>query len=97
MLTLPTPKKDPFTFNAWVCRDCYDKHHSHPLDHEALAQDNRSETDLLKHLNDCALHDNTDSNTGAGINEYSTSECDGCRTFIAGTRYRLYCVQHPQA
>lgn len=36
------------------------------------------------------LADNTDSETGEGIHDFSHSACDGCHSHLGGSRYRLH-------
>jgi hypothetical protein len=44
----------------------------------------------LRNLLDVDLWDNTDSDTGEGIDEFSWSSCDGCGSSLGGSRYRLH-------
>ena len=79
--------------DLWVCQDCYVTHHygaryeqgrwyagdaDWPCDREPL-----SECDGLE------LADNTNSETGDGIDEFSRNPCDGCGSSLGGYRYRL--------
>jgi hypothetical protein len=43
----------------------------------------------LGYLGGLELADNTDSDTGAGIDGFSWSWCDGCHSTLGGSRYRL--------
>lgn len=78
---------------AYVCTDCYFAHHYGATEHNgewfAGESDTPSDREPLALLAayDCA--DNTDSETGAGIEEFSMSRCEGCGSTLGGARYRL--------
>lgn len=81
-------------FNVWVCVDCYFAHHYgwHEHDGQWFAEESDTPCDRepLKLLESCGnITDNTDSETGEGINEFSWRSCDGCGSGLGGGRHRL--------
>lgn len=81
--------------SVWVCTDCYFAHH-----HGAEQRNGKwyagetlepAEREPLAYLLDegVELADNTDSETGEGMREFSWSQCDGCGSTLGGSRYRL--------
>ena len=79
--------------DVWVCVDCYVSHHYGAHEHEGewFAGDGDSPCDgePLTLLADFHLADNTDAETGDGIDGFSWSRCDGCGSTLGGSRYRL--------
>jgi hypothetical protein len=76
-----------------VCTDCYFAHHyGRQFTNGAWyagENDQECEFEPLAHLNGMELADNTNSDTGEGIEEFSRGDCDGCDQWRAGSRYRL--------
>jgi hypothetical protein len=66
---------------TWVCTDCYFAHHYGATGCEP--------SEPLALLDGFELADNTDSDSGEGIDEFSWSSCDGCGSTLGGSRYRL--------
>jgi hypothetical protein len=86
------------TADIMVCTDCYFAHHygttSQPTaDGETVwysgESDESADREPLARLTECELSDNTDSETGEGIDDFSWSSCDGCGSTLGGSRYRL--------
>jgi hypothetical protein len=80
--------------DAWVCQDCYLAHHYATDDHGAqrwLAgeSDTPADREPLSRLDGLEAFDNTDAETGEGIDEFSWSRCDGCGSTLGGERHRL--------
>ena len=81
--------------NVWVCTDCFITHHYGAVEHEGLWYPGESDTPMpagfqpLSELAEHHIFDNTDSNTGEGIKEFSTRQCGGCGSLLHGGRYRL--------
>jgi hypothetical protein len=79
--------------NIEVCVDCYFAHHygATLVDGEWFAgeSDSPCEREPLKHMDNCELADNTDSETEEGITDFSWGSCDGCGSNLGGSRYRL--------
>jgi len=80
--------------NVYVCTDCYFAHHygAVEVDGEWFAGESDSPCDRepLSRLADCdSLADNTDSETGEGLQDFSWSQCEGCGSTLGGARYRL--------
>jgi len=79
--------------NVWVCVDCYFAHHygAVEIDGEWFAgeSDTPCDREPLSRLVDCDLADNTDSETGEGIDDFSWRSCSGCGSTLGGSRYRL--------
>ncbi len=79
--------------NVYVCQDCYFAHHYGAHEHEGMwysgDSDTPAECEPLARLAEYELADNTDSETGDGIDEFSWSRCDGCGSHLGGSRYRL--------
>jgi len=79
--------------DVWVCTDCYFAHHYGATEHEGAWYAGESDTpadwEPLHELEGFHLADNTDSNTGDGIDTFSWSSCDGCGSTLGGSRYRL--------
>lgn len=78
---------------AWVCVDCYFAHHYGMSEHEgqwfAGESDTPADRKPLALLDEFELADNTESETGEGMDEFSWSSCDGCGSTLGGARYRL--------
>jgi hypothetical protein len=76
-----------------VCTDCYFAHHYGAHEHEgqwfAGESDSPCDDEPLSELDGYELADNTDSETGEGIDTFSWSSCDGCGSTLGGSRYRL--------
>lgn len=79
------------TYTARVCVDCYFVHHYGFEADNISAEGVIRETGLvaLSDLGDAHAFDATDSETGEGIDDFSSSSCDGCGTHLAGARYEL--------
>jgi hypothetical protein len=79
--------------NVEVCTDCYFAHHYGATEHEgqwfAGESDTPCDREPLAKLAGLDLADNTDSETGDGIDEFSWSSCDGCGSTLGGSRYWL--------
>jgi hypothetical protein len=90
-----TQKRAPRDYaDIWVCVDCYFAHHYGAHEHEgqwyAGESDIPSDRKPLGMIDDERhLADNTDSETGEGIDSFSMSRCDGCGSSLGGERYRL--------
>lgn len=78
---------------VWVCVDCYFSHHYGAREHEgqwfAGESDSPCDREPLALLAPFELADNTDSETGEGMDDFSWSSCDGCGSTLGGSRYRL--------
>ncbi len=57
-----------------VCIDCYMDHH---------------EGRQMKDNSAVTWTDNTDSDSGAGITDFSAARCGCCHSTLAGARYRM--------
>ena len=94
MSDFDVPTVYPNEGDVWVCTDCLFAHTYGWFQHEGQWYVNDSDTpcelEPLKFLDDVDLWDNTDSETGEGIDEFSWSSCDGCRSHLGGSRYRLH-------
>jgi hypothetical protein len=83
--------------NVWVCTDCYFAHHYGAHEHEGAWYAGDSDTPanreplalLVGKGQPGYLFDNTNSETGEGIDEFSRDRCDGCGSSLGGSRYRL--------
>lgn len=80
--------------DVMVCTDCYVAHHygAHEYNGQWFAGETDEPADrppLALIEPDWFLTDNTDSETGEGIEEFSSRDCQGCGSFLAGGRYRL--------
>lgn len=79
--------------DIWVCVDCYFSHHYGYHKHEgewyAGESDTPSDREPLSLVSDYELADNTDSETGEGIDDFSWRSCEGCGSTLGGSRYRL--------
>lgn len=79
--------------NAEVCTDCYFAHHyGYRWDGRewyAGESDEPCEREPLALLAGYDLADNTDSETGEGIDTFSWHSCEGCGSGLGGARYRL--------
>ena len=80
--------------DIWVCTDCYFAHHYGWHEHEgkwyAGESDSPADREPLGLVDDgLQLADNTDSETGDGIDDFSWSSCSGCGSTLGGSRYRL--------
>ena len=78
---------------VWVCTDCYFAHHYGAHEHDgqwyAGESDSPADREPLALLDGYDLADNTDSETGVGIDEFSWSSCGGCGSTLGGSRHRL--------
>lgn len=76
-----------------VCHDCYFAHHYGASEHDgewfAGESDSPCDREPLNRLDGYELTDNTDSESGDGIHEFSWSWCEGCGSALGGSRYRL--------
>jgi hypothetical protein len=82
------------TFSSvWVCVDCYLTHHYGAQKNDgkwfAGESDTPCDREPLNRLSDSEIADNTNSETGEGINDFSRYSCDGCGSTLGGSRYRL--------
>lgn len=59
--------------DTWICSECYSDHH------EGRAMKDQS----------VSWADNTNSETGEGIHDFSSSFCGCCGTTLAGYRFRM--------
>lgn len=79
--------------DVWVCVDCYFTHHYGAHEHEgewfAGESDTACDREPLTLLEGCELADNTDSETGEGMDDFSWRSCQGCGSTLGGSRYRL--------
>lgn len=62
--------------DVWVCEDCYYAHHT-------------GENYPATYDNSVDWTDNTNSETGEGIEHFSHSTCKCCGSILAGARYRM--------
>lgn len=88
-------------YDIWVCVDCYFAHHYGAHEHDgqwfAGESDTPADREPLALLSTVAKYvspwadvtDNTDSETGEGIDPFSSSACEGCGSPLGGARYRL--------
>ena len=78
---------------AYVCTDCYFAHHygATEVDGQWFAgeSDTPCDREPLVLLNGFDLADNTDSETGEGIDDFSWRSCEGCGSTLGGSRFRL--------
>lgn len=77
-----------------VCSDCYQIHHYGAFDHyDDDERDALRETECqIAYSQECEtfeLADNTDAETGKGIDAFSKDACDICGIGLAGYRFRL--------
>lgn len=76
-----------------VCVDCYFAHHYGARQHDgawfAGDSDTPCDCEPLARLVGLELADDTDSETGEGIETFSRSWCDGCGSTLGGERFRL--------
>jgi len=81
--------------DIYVCVDCYFTHHYGAVEHDGRWYAGESDTpcdrEPLSRLADwdADIADNTDSETGDGIDEFSWRSCEGCGSTLGGSRYRL--------
>jgi hypothetical protein len=79
--------------DVWVCTDCYFAHHYGATEVEgqwfAGDSDTPADRQPLARLDGFELADNTDSETGEGIDEFSWRSCQGCGSTLGGGRHRL--------
>jgi hypothetical protein len=87
---------DDLRCDVWVCTDCYFAHHYGPYQDENgvwfsnFNSDTPSDREPLSRIVGATyVADNTDSETGDGVDEFSWSTCDGCGSTLGGSRYRL--------
>lgn len=82
-----------FGDDVWVCTDCYFAHHygAEKRGEEWFVDGGQEPCDRepLTLLEGSVIADNTDSETGDGINEFSWRDCHGCGSTLGGARYRL--------
>ncbi len=81
-------------YDVWVCVDCYFAHHygAHEHDGQWFAGESDSPSDRMPLgliSDDVQITDNTDSESGEGIDEFSRQRCGGCGSSLGGNRYRL--------
>ena len=81
-------------YDIMVCEDCYFAHHYGATERDgqwyAGESDTASDHKPLGLVDDAdELTDNTDSETGEGIEEFARSRCEGCGSRLGGSRYRL--------
>jgi hypothetical protein len=95
----PPPPWDGY---VWVCDDCYTAHHYGA--HERAGQWFAGESDTPSELEPlgelarwCELADATDLETGAGLDGFSRSSCDGCGSRLGGARSRLAYKERAEA
>ncbi len=78
---------------AYVCVDCYFSHHYGATEHEgqwfAGESDAPCDREPLCKLEGYDLADNTDSESGEGMDDFSWRSCEGCGSTLGGARYRL--------
>jgi hypothetical protein len=82
---------------AMVCTDCYFAHHYGVTEAQtkdgtryfAGESDTFADREPLTLVAEYDLADNTDSNTGEGLEDFSWSSCDGCGSTLGGARFRL--------
>jgi hypothetical protein len=79
--------------DVWVCTDCCFAHHFGAHEHDgqwfAGESDIAADRQPLVLLEGYELADNTDSETGEGIDDFSWRSCDGCGSSLGGSRSRL--------
>ena len=79
--------------DVMVCVDCYFAHHYGMTERDGqwYAGDNDTPIDRkpLTRLGGFELADNTDAETGEGIDDFSWSDCEGCESTLGGSRFRL--------
>lgn len=87
--------------DVYVCTDCYFAHHygyrSEPFEARTrylIGPDYTADVSTLTRplwlVDDLHVADNTDSETGEGIHDFSWSSCEGCGSHLGGSRYRLH-------
>lgn len=82
--------------DVWVCTDCYFAHHYGATEHDGewFAGDSDTPCDRepfgLWRQPGYEFADNTDSETGEGIDDFSWRRCSGCGSTLGGSRYRLH-------
>lgn len=92
---------DEYT-DIWVCVDCYWIHHYGDISPDYRDRDNTDERNdeclaaYMKLGGNQYVTDNTDSETGEGIDEFSWSPCQCCRSHLGGNRYRLAVWPQPE-
>jgi len=88
-----SPARDLFRSDASVCLSCYWAHHYGAHEHDgkwyAGEDDEPCDREPLALLDGLNLADNTDSETGSGIDEFSWRTCEGCGSTLGGSRYLL--------
>jgi hypothetical protein len=86
--------------DVMVCTDCYFAYHygMTEVDEQWFAGESDSPADRkpLGLLDGYDVSDNTNSETGDGIDEFSSSWCQGCGSTLGGARYRLALMQRVQ-
>lgn len=79
--------------DVWVCVDCYFAHHYGATKHEgqwfAGESDTACDREPLARLGGFDISDNTDSESGEGVDDFSWRSCGGCGSNLGGSRYRL--------
>jgi hypothetical protein len=79
--------------SVYVCTDCYFAHHYGAHSHDgrwfAGESDTPADREPLGRLAGLELADDTDSETGEGIDDFSWRSCEGCGSSLGGARYRL--------
>jgi hypothetical protein len=81
-----------------VCTDCYFAHHFGAYQDETgrwFTTDTVTPCDAepLAWLDGFELFDDTDSDSGDGIDPFSSSRCEGCHSTLGGTRFRLHAIE----
>lgn len=86
--------------DLWVCCDCYYIHHfgdigqGHRDNDMTEARNTECLNAYMSYGGDRYVSDNTDSETGGGIDEFSWTSCDCCGSTLGGSRYRLALEDH---
>ena len=80
--------------DVWVCVDCYVAHSygATEVDGKWYVGDDRetpAHREPLWRLEGSETADNTNSETGDGIDTFSWEWCEGCDSNLGGSRYRL--------
>lgn len=84
--------------DVYVCEDCYFAHHygyvAGPDNNWLVGPDcdpdkDATDREPLARLAGLDVSDNTNSETGEGIDTFSWTSCQGCGSHLGGSRYRL--------
>ena len=92
-----TTQTTPDTYSIMVCTDCYYVHHYGDIGDCPYAEGDPMADHWALRNGECIAavadlinpSDNTDSETGSGIREFSSQSCDCCDSPLGGARYRL--------